>query len=84
MYIYFPMYHNEISDSEPEVIETQYGCVTPESEEKCEKKDGLTGGSSVPTNAVASHTCKCKDKAWHLSLFLVLNFKVAQINYSTG
>ena len=46
MYIYFPMYHNEISDSEPEVIETQYGCVTPESEEKCEKKDGLTGSSS--------------------------------------
>ena len=47
-----------------EVIETQHKCVTPESEEKCEKKEGLTGDSSgdVPTNAETSHTCKCADK----------------------
>ena len=47
-----------------EVIETQHKCVTPESEEKCEKKEGLAGDSSddVPTNAETSHTCKCADK----------------------
>ena len=47
------------------MIETQHKCVTPESEEKCEKKEGLTGDSSgggVPTNAETSHTCKCADK----------------------
>ena len=47
------------------MIETQHKCVTPESEEKCEKKEGLTTGDfsgDVPTNAETSHTCKCTDK----------------------